>query len=103
MIILCIRYTIDQNKVKDFEEYARRWPEPIKRAGGDLIGYYLPTKIAGQTNFALALIGFSNLAAYEKYRETLTKDPEAKENVARIEATGCILNEDRAFVRRVED
>jgi hypothetical protein len=103
MIILCIRYTIDQNKIKDFEEYARRWPEPIRRAGGDLIGYYLPTKIAGSTNVALALIGFSDLAAYEKYRDALTKDAEAKENVARIEASGCILNEDRAFVQRAGD
>ena len=102
MIILCIRYTIDQNKVKDFEDYARHWPGPIKRAGGDLIGYFLPTKIAGPTNFALALIGFPNLDAYEKYRDALAKDPEAKENVSRIEASGCLLNEDRAFVRRVE-
>jgi hypothetical protein len=103
MIILCIRYTIDQNKLKDFEEYARRWPGPIKRAGGDLIGYFLPTKIAGSTNFALALIGFPNLDAYQKYRDALAKDPEAKENVARIEASGCLLNEDRAFVQRVGD
>jgi NIPSNAP len=74
----------------------------MKRAGGDLIGYYLPTKIAGQTNFALALIGFSDLAAYQMYRKRLRKIGK-KENVARIEATGCILNEDRAFVQRVGD
>jgi hypothetical protein len=103
MIILCIRYTIDQNKVKDFEEYARRWPGPIKCAGGDLIGYFLPTKIAGSTNFGLALIDFSDLDAYEEYREAITQDPEAKENIARIEASGCLLNEDRAFVKRVGD
>jgi hypothetical protein len=29
MIVLCIRYAIDQNKLKDFGEYARRWPDPI--------------------------------------------------------------------------
>ena len=37
MITLCICYTIDLHKTADFEQYARRWPEPIKRCGGDLV------------------------------------------------------------------
>ena len=56
MITVSIRYTIDASKWKDFEAYARRWPEPIRRCGGNLLGYFLPTKLAGATNFALALI-----------------------------------------------
>ena len=47
MITVCIRYTIDIQKTADFEQYARNWPEPIARCGGELIGYFLPTKIAG--------------------------------------------------------
>src|SRR5882724_10439452 len=81
MITLCIRYQIDQNKLRDFESYARVWPEPVHRCGGELIGYFLPTKIAGPTNEALALISFPDLTAYQKYREALSKDPDAVANV----------------------
>ena len=102
MITVCIRYTIDQNKYKDFEVYAKAWPEPIQRCGGDLIGYFLPTKLAGSTDFALALINFPDLSAYERYRAALMKDADAKENVARIEASGCLLNEDRGLMQQIK-
>ena len=101
MIILAIRYTIDPNRLADFEVYVRELPSQIARSGGTFIGYYLPTKIAGPTNAALGLIGFNDLAAYERYREQLARDPEAAANVRRAEQSGCILNEDRAFVRQL--
>ena len=101
MITLCIRYTIDIQKHADFEQYARNWPEPIQRCGGELVGYFLPTKLAGATNIAYALINFPNLAAYEKYREDLMNDPAAKENVAFADRSGCILIEDRSFLQQV--
>jgi len=100
MITLCIRYTLDPQKHADFEQYARNWPEPIRRCGGELIGYFLPTKLAGATNFGLALIGFPDLAAYEKYRENLMQDEAAKQNVAFADASGCILVEDRSFLQQ---
>lgn len=100
MITVCIRYTIDIHKHADFERYARNWPEPIRRCGGDLVGYFLPTKIAGPTNFALALIDFPTLAAYEQYREALMRDPGAKANVEDAEKCGCILLEDRSILKR---
>lgn len=102
MITLCIRYTIDQNKHKDFEGYAKAWPEPIRRCGGELIGYFLPTKLAGSTTFALALINFPDLNAYERYRAALMNDADAEANVARIEVSGCLLNEDRGFMLQVK-
>jgi len=80
MITVCIRYTIAMHKVREFERYAQNWPEPIRRCGGDLVGYFLPTQIAGATNFALALINFPDLAAYGKYREALVRDADAKAN-----------------------
>ena len=101
MITLCIRYELDQNKLRDFEAYARAWPEPIRRCGGDLIGYFLPTKFAGRTDQAFALISFPDLAAYQKYRDALMKDPDALKNVACIESSGCIRCEDRSFLQRV--
>src|SRR5262249_6435690 len=69
MITLCIRYTLDANKLADFEAYARALHPQIERCGGKVAGYYLPTKLAGPTNSALGLIDFPSLAAYEQYRE----------------------------------
>jgi hypothetical protein len=89
-----------RNKLADFEAYAQSLRKPIERCGGIFVGYYLPTKIAGPTNSALGLIDFPNLAAYEQYRAKLLADADAAECLRRAEAAGCILNEDRAFLRR---
>ena len=101
MITVCIRYTIDIRKHHDFERYARNWPEPIRRCGGELLGYFLPTRTAGPTNIAYALINFASLAAYEKYREALMQDEGAKENFALADRSRCILIEDRAILQQV--
>jgi|SRR5579864_2333116 len=101
MITVCIRYTIDIRKHGEFEQYARRWPEPIRRCGGDLIGYFLPTKIAGPTNFALALINFPDLAAYGRYRDALMRDADAKANVEFADRSECIQVEDRLILNQV--
>jgi NIPSNAP len=101
MLTVCIRYTLDIHKLSDFEQYARAWPEPIRRCGGEFVGYFLPTKIAGPTNFAVALINFPSLAAYEKYRDALNEDSEAVANVNFADHSGCILLEDRLVLRQV--
>jgi hypothetical protein len=101
MMTLCIRYTLDANKLTDFEAYARALRQPVERCGGKFIAYYLPTKIAGPTNLAFGLIDFPDLASYERYREKLLADPDGIESLRRAEAAGCILNEERAFVRRI--
>jgi NIPSNAP len=101
MITLCIRYTLDARKRDDFERYARALKGIIPRCGGALVGYWLPTRFAGPTNIATAMINFPSLAAYEQYREQLGKDPDNVENVRRAEETGCILVEDRTFMEQV--
>ena len=101
MITLCIRYSLDASKLADFEAYARSVAAPIERCGGKVVGYYSPTKFAGPTNIALALIDFASLAAYERYREALAKDPEHVEAARRVGQSGCLLVEDRSFVQRV--
>jgi NIPSNAP len=103
MITLAIHYTLDPNKLADFEAYVGDLPPQIERAGGTVIGYYLPTKIAGPTNAALGLIGFADLTSYQRYRDKLGCDPAAVANVRRAEQSGCIVNEDRAIVRRFPD
>lgn len=100
MLTLCIRYTLDVRKFADFEAYVAKLPEQIARAGGKLVGYYLPTKFAGPTNVAIALIDFEALAAYESYRARIALDPESAENVRRAEQSGCIMIEDRSILRR---
>jgi hypothetical protein len=101
MITVCIRYTLDIHKLEDFERYARNWPAPIQRCGGELVGYFLPTKIAGATNIGYALINFPSLAAYERYREALLNDDQAAANVTDADHSGCILIEDRTILRQV--
>lgn len=103
LITLCIQYQLDHHKWADFERYARNWPEPISRCGGELIGYFLPTKLAGSTTMALALIRFKDLTAYEQYREALMKDPDAVANVKQADESGCILVENRAFLRQIPE
>ena len=101
MLTLCIRYTIDANKLADFEAYARALPQLVERCGGKFIAYYLPTNFAGPTNSALGLIDFRDLASYERYREKLIADPDGVESRRRAQVAGCILNEERSFVRRI--
>jgi hypothetical protein len=101
MITLCIRYELNQNKLRDFEAYARSIAEPIRSCGGDLIGYFLPTKFAGRTDQALALISFSDLVGYQKYREALQKDAKFVASVKCMEDSGCVLCEDRSFLQKV--
>jgi hypothetical protein len=103
MITLCIQYHLDHHKLADFQKYASKWPEPIRRCGGELIGYFAPTKLAGPTNMGLALIRFKNLAAYERYREALMRDADAIANVREADASGCILVEDRSFLQRIPE
>jgi hypothetical protein len=101
MITLCIRYTIDAGKLEDFAAYARDLQAPIERSGGVASRYYLPTKLAGATNIALALIEFASLAAYEQYRERMARDAEHLAVARRAGEAGCVLIEDRAFLQRV--
>ena len=101
MITLSIRYTIEARKRADFERYARSLTKIIPRCGGELVGYWLPTKFAGPTNEALGLIGFRTLAAYEQYRERLAADPDNAEAIRLAEESGCILVEDRSILEPV--
>jgi hypothetical protein len=100
MLTLCIRYTLNPDKVAEFEAYARSVVGPIERCGGKVVGYFAPTKFAGPTNVGLSLIDFPNLAAYERYREALAADSEHVNVARRAAQSGVILVEDRSFVQR---
>jgi len=98
MVTLCIRYTIDLNKFREFETYIKALPPAVKRCGGAPAGYYLPTKFAGPMNAAVGLTDFPNFSAYERFREKMSVDSEGLEIRRRVEASGAILSEDRSFV-----
>src|SRR5581483_3464774 len=101
MITLSIRYTLDPNKMDDFKTYAEAEQEPIRRSGGNIVGYFLPTDFAGATNEALGLIELPSLAVYEQYRKALADDPEHKQNAARLQQSGVIVAMNRAIIQRV--
>ena len=60
----------------------------------------LPPK-EGANDWAVALIDFESLAAYEQYRARLAADPEAQANVAFVREARAILAERRSFLRKV--
>jgi hypothetical protein len=101
MLTLCIRYTIDPNKLAAFRRYVEAEQEPIRRSGGDTLGYFLPTDFAGPTNEALGLIDFATLDDYHTYRRALAEDPDHKRNVAELERNGVIVSMNRSMIERL--
>jgi len=101
MTITCvIRYRIDPFQRDSFRKYAENWGRIIPRCGGHLLGYFLPHE--GTNDVAWGLIAFDSLASYEKYRERLRCDAEARENFQMAQTRRLILREERNFVEVVE-
>ena len=101
MTIACfIRYQIDPFQREAFAAYAQAWGRIIPRAGGHLIGYFLPHE--GTNDVAWGLIAFDSLASYERYRARLRTDAEALENFRTAQARRFILREERTFVELVD-
>src|SRR5690348_16798552 len=101
MFTLCIRYTLNPNRLVDFRIYTDAEMDPIRRSGGKIVGYFLPTEFAGPTNEAFGLIEFATLSDYERYRGKLSADAAHKENVSRLEQSGAVVAMNRSFVQRV--
>lgn len=94
-----IRYEIDPFQRDAFQSYADAWGRIIPRCGGELIGYFLPHE--GSNDVAWGLIGFDDLAAYERYRATLRRDPEGRANFERAQRERFILREERSWLQDV--
>ncbi|MCZ4306684.1 NIPSNAP family protein [Zoogloeaceae bacterium G21618-S1] len=99
MITCFIRYQIDPFQREAFKRYAENWGRIIPRCGGHLLGYFLPHE--GTNDIAWGLIGFDNLAAYERYRARLRNDAEGRANFAFAQDARFILREERSFVDTV--
>jgi len=100
MTITCfIRYQIDPFQREAFKAYAEAWGRIIPRCGGNLIGYFLPHE--GSNDIVWGLIGFDDLAAYERYRAVLRRDPQGRANFERAQAERFILREERTWLEDV--
>lgn len=102
MALTCfIRYQIDPFQREAFQAYARAWATIIPRCGGHLIGYFLPHE--GSNDVAWGLVGFDDLAGYERYRAALKADPEGRANFERAQAARFILREERSWLEDVPE
>jgi len=73
MIYHCIRYTIDPQKLADFETYSRALDgraELSNAAGASRVVIFCRRRVmVARIISRMALIGFESLAAYEEYRK----------------------------------
>ena len=101
MTVTCfIRYRIDPFQRDAFRHYAEAWGRIIPRCGGELIGYFLPHE--GSNDVAWGLIGFDDLAAYERYRAALKADAEGRTNFEYARSLRLILREERTWLEDVD-
>lgn len=100
MSLTCfIRYQIDPFQRDAFAAYAQAWGRIIPRCGGELLGYFLPHE--GSNDIAWGLVGFDDLAAYERYRHVLKSDAEGRQNFERARRERFILREERSWLEDV--
>lgn len=115
MITCFIRYTIDPNKLAEFELYSCTWMRLIEKYGGTHHGYFVPADAPpsaafsfpglgedGSDNIAVALFSFPTVEAYEAYRRDVAKDTDCVEMTNLREASQCFTHYERTFLRPVE-
>lgn len=101
MALTCfIRYQIDPFQRDAFARYADAWGRIIPRCGGNLLGYFLPHE--GINDIAWGLVGFDDLAGYERYRTALRRDAEGQANFAFAQDARFILREERSWLQDVD-
>ena len=114
MITCCIRYTLNPEKLADFERYARTWMRLIEKYGGRHHGYFIPGEVpasasfsfpgigeTGPDNIAVAVFSFPNIEAYETYRREVASDPECLAVTRQYHQTNCFTKYERTFLRPV--
>ena len=114
MITCFLRYTINPDKLADFEHYARVWMRLIEKYGGTHHGYFVPGEgppsaafsfpgigEPGPDNIAIALFSFPSVEAYETYRREVANDPECRAITTHYEQTSCFTKYERTFMKAV--
>jgi hypothetical protein len=117
MVTCYVRYTVNLDEIRAFEQYARIWIELTNRLGGDHHGYFLPSDdekaknhgrfsfpligSEGPTDVAVAVFSFPTWEAYEYYRAEAGKHDECKTASKIVEDTRCFTSYQRNFMTRV--
>jgi hypothetical protein len=114
LITCVIRYTLDNEKLADFEQYAQVWMRLVEEYGGTHHGYFVPHEAPppaafsfagigedGPRNIAFALFSFPTIEAYEKYRGEVSDDPECQGETRHFQETKCFTKYERTFMRPV--
>jgi hypothetical protein len=114
-LITCfLRYSVDPDKMSEFEHYARVWMPLIEKYGGTHHGYFVPGEDLpsaafsfpgvgdeGPGDIAVALFSFPTVEAYETYRREVAIDPECLAVTKHYEQTRCFTKYERTFLRPV--
>jgi len=114
MITCFIRYTLNPEKLEDFETYAKVWMRLIEKFGGTHHGYFVAGEAPpgapfsfpglgeeGPADIALALFSFPSVEVYEAYREGVKDDPECLAMTRLRAETNCFIKYERTFMRAV--
>jgi NIPSNAP protein len=110
-----IRYTLDLDKLTEFETYARTWVSLIERYGGIHHGYFIPRVSPdrvgasfpglgydGPADVGVAMFTFPDEESYRRYREMVATDPECQSAAALVRETGCFIRYERLFLQPVK-
>jgi hypothetical protein len=114
MFACVIRYTVNPDKLAEFEQWAAVWIRLIRKFGGVHLGYFLPPKpgesvpdakfsfpglgTAGPPNSAIAVFCFPDVEAYDRYRKEADQDPDAIAAHTFRSETQCFLSYERFFL-----
>ncbi len=106
-----IRYTLNLDKLSDFEAYARAWIVLIERYGGTHHGYFMPRSAPnevrisfpgighdGPSDVAIALFTFPDEESYRRYRERAASEPECQSAETLYRDTQCFIRYERLFL-----
>jgi len=112
-----IRYSVEPDKIAEFEEYARAWIELVNRYGGTHHGYFAPPRAEdevpdasfsfpgvgkpGPPHVGVALFSFPSVEAYERYRREVVSDPQCVAATARFDESRCFSSYERSFLRPI--
>lgn len=114
MITCFIRYTLNPEKLAEFELYAKTWMRLIEKYGGTHHGYFVPGEAPpsapfsfaavgedGPTNIGVALFSFPSVTAYEAYRREVRTDPECLAITRIRDESQCFTKYERTFLRAI--
>ncbi|MEO9801641.1 MAG: NIPSNAP family protein [Reichenbachiella sp.] len=99
MITCFLKYTIDAQKIVEFETYGKMWIDLVNKYGGLHHGYLLPHE--GANNIGYASFSFPSLADYEVYRNRMVSGPDCKKALDYAVQTKCIISYERSFMKPV--